>query len=152
MSHNAKIIETQMPMKRRKKGMLKKMHEVLNRSPLSSEPGPLGSQYMATEDMIVSATTVVGVRTPSLCSFYHSLNLFLACCRKPPHTAMSRSVPHNPHRERERENIEETWEEKEGIGNKKERKKKGKVTKRKKVAIHNPCTPTIFMSPSTRRL
>jgi hypothetical protein len=56
------------------------------------------------------------------------------------------------HPRRERENKEETWEEKEGIGKK---KKKGKATKRKnskKVAIHIPCTPTILMSPSTLRL
>jgi hypothetical protein len=97
MSRNAQIAETQMPAKRKKKGALEKMHEVLNRSLLLSEPVPLGSLYMATRDSIVSATAVVGVRTPSLCSFYLSLSLSLSLfiylfptrCSKPPCTATS---------------------------------------------------------------
>jgi hypothetical protein len=108
---------------------------------------------MATRDRIVSTAAVVGVRTPSLCSFYLSLSLSLYLSFPHPlqQAALHRHelICTTPPSQRERERLRE---EKEGIGNKKERKNKGKVTKRKKNRIHSSCTPTILMSPSTLRL
>jgi hypothetical protein len=68
MSNNAQIAETQMLAKRRKKGMLK---NAWSAQPLTIvvRVDAVDSSYMATRDRIVSTAAVVGVRTPSLCSF-----------------------------------------------------------------------------------
>jgi hypothetical protein len=86
---------------------------------------------MVTRDSIVSTAAVVGVRAPSLCSFYLSLSLslYLSFPHPPQQATLHRHelICTTPPLQRER-----LREEKEGIGNKKERKNKGKVTKRKK--------------------